>query len=455
MNLVDIPLPTGFKALKAYPRQRERLLNLFFGDGGVLDTPGIEQIGEGVGPIRAAFEFQDQFYHVSGTSLIRVDQSGETLVIGTIPGSGQLSVAVNFTHAVIVGAATAESGYEYDGTTLSELDSAQYVPAVAVEEIDAQFVYIPADGGPAFFSGPNDPNDIQASYFFDAESLPDRNLEVIRIRDVLYILGGNSIEAFRNVGELPAPFLRINGGALPVGYISALIRWGDGFSFIGREQGQGFYVYIVKDGLKKDISNSAVNELLNQDYTEAELVDARGERYQWNGLDVLVFHLKRHTICYHNGEWFFQQSGVTGYTDSAPWRARWIFNWRGYYWCGDEEDGRIGRLVETDTEYDEPIQRVLETYFRTNQRESHFSLSAMDLDIVAARGGEGRVGLALSRDARLYGPTMWRDVPKGYADRLTFNYPGGLGSFPSHAGIRLSLTDQAKFATDSLTVEVG
>ena len=58
------------------------------------------------------------------------------------------------------------------------------------------------------------------------------------------------------------------------------------------------------------ISNPAVDEILNDTYTLAELQTCIAQRLQWKGQDIAVFRLPRETICY-NGGWFFMSSITT------------------------------------------------------------------------------------------------------------------------------------------------
>ena len=70
----------------------------------------------------------------------------------------------------------------------------------------------------------------------------------------------------------------------------------------------------------------------------------------------------------------------------------------------------------------------------------------------------GTVGLQMSRDNVVYGPTLFRDVAAegDYAQKLAWVESGGLGYFTGgFAGMRITSTDDIYFGADKLVVKLG
>ncbi len=449
MERVPVPFPTGLVGALDHPRQRERLINVMNdGQGALLPTPGVRGIGDGFGPCRAAFIFQEQLYHVSGERLIRVDENGGVVDFGLVEGASPVFAVPSFANVALI--VKGGKGYEFNGSLLTEITDPNFITSNSATAIDGYFLYAPTDGGPIIRSDQYLPGAIPANGFFDAEVMPDRNTGVFKYRNQLYVFGAETIELFRNIGAIPAPFLRVDGGMIPVGYVSAAVEHGSSFLFLGKDE--SYRIFRMGSGAAQPISTVAIEEMLNQEYAASELVDVTASRFTWHAQDVAIFCLPRHTLAY-NGAWFEIRTGAHGPTDQATWRVSNIVHAYGKFYCGDSQTGRIGVLADISTEYDEPIQRVVETYVRIN---TPFDLDAVELDLTTS-GLDDAIGIQLSPDGDYWGPTGWikAPLPGRRRNRTEWRYPGGLGHYDSYAGIRILTSGDIQFSPDGLIAQLS
>lgn len=450
--MADVPFPAGSLGSKDLPKTRVTLQHCFNnGRNEIIGMAGIAQKGTTVGPARGAFKWRGSTYHVSGTSLIKFSnlETGAFTTIGTIPGSEEIRTAAGNTHIVIV----VKGGQIFSLTptdTLTRIDTQpNFQACVDVAFIDSQWVYIPDNGDPAFFSDVGAPGTVQATSFFDAESLPDLNRGVINTRNVLYILGENSIEPFRNLGLSPVPFIRVQGGRADYGLIGGLHEYQDTFVFIGRKKDQAPGIYQFRPGAADKISNERIDVILST-YTETDLEDAIVNRFEWLGYDLLTFKLRSDSFMFYNGNWFFLDTVFSGI--SRPWAGGYITESGGSYYTAFEN--RLGKISDINTIYGERITRLIEMGFRSPNGDNFFC-SSVELGITQGKNAAvGSVFLAVSHNNVEYSMPLQRDLGAlgKYTDKLIWNPPGGLGMYRGFMGIKIFTTEDVKFSADGLKV---
>ena len=456
--MTAVPLPVGFNAVEAFPKQRENLINLFNTGNGLLRRPGVvsHAVASTVG-CRGSVVFNGVLYKVIGTDFVRINEDGSLVVKGTISGTNDVVMESGFVFISII--VKGGNGYTFNESAgLNQNTSPNFKPSIDLTIINSITVYTPADGGPLFFSDPNLPATIGALSFFDAELLPDKNTGCFNFNNDLHGLGADSIEVFRQKGDSVTPFLRVDGAAAQVGYVSGRTLYGPSFAFIGKSRGESFSVRIMGQGEAPRISNNAVDEFLNEEYTGAELFDAVGERFEWKGYEILVFHLARHSLALMNGGWFFIESGINGADAPAAWRGRHISFAYNQYFVGDSTTGDIGVLTDIPTEYGEKMEYSLDTFVRAG-KESHFSINNLTLQCLTGTSSpEGSIGLTISTDGVVWQTdnTVWRGLGKVGAYGLTVDWtmPGGLGNYENFAGIRLRSTANVDFSLEAVDVDI-
>jgi len=316
-----------------------------------------------------------------------------------------------------------------------------------VAHINGRFVYIPFNGDPAFFSDVGAAGTVQTLSFFDAEELPDLNNSVFNFDNILYIGGTDSFEQFQDTGASPNPFIRISGARLSNGYISALIEYNETFLFIGREKDQDFGIYAIGQGLAPKISNEAIDLILTT-YSQAELAAAIGGRLKWRGYDIATFTLARDSFGYYAGNWFVLDTVFDGI--SKPWGGGFITQFEGQYFTAF--DDKIGVFAKVNTDYGNSITRIIDTAFEQEDNEP-FACQSIGLGISQGFSSTtGSVALFLTRDNVTYGQPIYRDLGAlgEYATHLTWNEPGGMGSYDGFMGIRIYTTEDVEFSADHL-----
>jgi len=455
-----IELPKGLTAITDFPRLRERVINMInTGENRLIPRPGIESkiVGEGV--CRGQRNFAQQLYQVSGQKLIRIDEDGTIFNISDdqaidITGTSNTEWAVGFTFMVFTEKGTGRT-YAWDNSTLVEISGGGYVPAVDVEYIDGRWVWIPKDGGPAFYSDTLDPTTIAG--FFDAETQPDLNTGVINLRNRLYIMGSDTIEPFRTLPTSPF-FQRIEGASIWTGYVGGKCFWQETFAFLGKDKDQNFGFFIMGSGAAQRISDPAIDEILNQDYTVEELQSCLGQRIQWLGEDMAVFKLPRNTFVWNGVGWPEFQSVATVKEEQQinqehkSWRANYMTHAYGKYYVGDGQTADIGMLSQIDTDYGEDIDRGYDTFIRAD-RGTYFTVKSLEQDGLAGQTSpQQTIGLAMSDDGKTYGDFFFVEMGEigEYLERVFWELPGGLGDYESFAGVRIRTTAPVEIATEGL-----
>lgn len=446
----QIPLPNGLERIDNLPKSRQTLVNCFNnGQNAIIGRPGIDQIQTTNSVARGQFTWRNSLYQIVSRSLIKITntETGAFETIGLISGNTLVETAIGFTHAVIV--VRGGDIYSLDASdTLTVISGeANYEPSNAVTYINGRFVFVPSDGNnPAFFTNANSLV-VNAENFFDAEELPDENQSCFNLRNTLYIAGTDSFELFRDTGASPVPFTRLNGGRMDYGYIGGQIPYADTFAFIGREREQDFGIYVVGQGRADKISNEAIDLILKQ-YSLADLQNAIGNRFKWNGYDILTFTLSRDSFGFYGGQWFeltVQSDGVT-----SPWNAGFINQLAGSYYSAS--DGFIGRLSDSNTEYGVEIPRFIDVAF---QHPDNAYFSCQSFSMAASQGFNETpvtVGLAVSRNNVEYGEFMFRDMGRQgeYTKHLDWNPPGGMGAYDGFMGIRIYTSQNVNFDANGL-----
>lgn len=452
----QIPLPTGIKGDKSIPRLQELLVNMFNpGDNTLLLTPGITSLSTGQGKCRGAITFNERHYQVSGTSLIRVNEDGTTVVIGTIEGTADVDMAVSFIALEIVVKAATGKGYSMDTSeVLVEIVDPDFKSSIEVASINQRFVFVPFDGGPLFFTDVNFPTVIPALNFFDAELLPDRNTGVINLRNNLYVGGEDSFEVFRDIGDVDAPFQRVDGAAIETGYLTAKARYKDTFVFLGRDRDGSFAFHAMGSGDAPKISIPQIDEILNNEYTLDELKLCTSQRQTRNGVDMVSFRLARDSFLFYGTGWAYIQSGIDGLGTQRPWDVNHLAFTFGKYITGSAIDTKIGILDDGILEFGEEIERTIQTFIRT-ESDAYFRINNIFLSCSTGSSlVEGSVALQISRDNLTFGPQVPRGLGAiGQTERQLSWYGGG-GVFERFAALRLRTTSDVSFSTDGLAVNV-
>lgn len=447
---MNIPLPKGINGLAEFPKLREYYINMMWTENGPMRTPGIKSFSQGSGAIRGASNWFGKRYQVAGSSFERVNEDKTLTNLGSVSGSQEVVFSEGQVNLVFI--VKGGKGYRYNETDgLVEITDSDFYSSVDVDFIDGRHVFIPADGEPAFYSEVDQGGNIEPLSFFDAEELPDKNKCVINISNQLFIGGSDSFEQFRTQVDPDAAFTRREGARVDVGYVSAKVRFKTTFAFLGRRRGEAYRFYAMTSGDAVGISNEAIDELLNEHYTLAQLESCRGERFEYKGHEVLVFSLQNHTLIFSNGQWSYLDSTIDGKV--SPWRGKGITHTYGKYLVGDVSTNDIGELGNYSQEYGQDIELELQTFVRS-ERNSFFSISKIEIDCLMGQTlDEKTIGLSVSRDGWLWSDFHYRGLGTTgqYSKIVRWHPAGGIGQFENFCGLRIRSTADINFPIEALS----
>ena len=452
--------PPGLQGSRNLPKQRASYTNCFEnGQGTIIPRPGLDELQTTGLLARSQFEFNGALYQVFGNNLniITNTTTGAFDFVDTIAGSANIESDINFVEAIIVVRGGALYTLDKDDVLVNISGNANIVPSVDVAVINGRAVYIPLDGGPAFFSDANAAGTVQPLSFVDAESLTDLNKAVINIGDVLYIFGTDSIEPFRDTGTTPVPYARIPGRRIDVGFIGGMVQLENSAVFIGRKRKQRSAIFLLVGGQTKEISNEPIANILAT-YLETELIDAVANYFVVRNYPIVTFTLPNHTIAFFvsSGEWSFftTRSG----DDINPWGEGIVSQFENEYFTAFND--KIGKLVDglnKDYGVDGSIERIIDMSFR-HPKAIQFVCQRVNLQMSQGFNSTvGTVGLEVSKNGIEYGPIDFIDLGNigQYAMELVWNPPGGLGTFESVMWLRFTTSADIEFTADALFLDVN
>jgi len=452
LKLADIPFPLGLDGSTKIPKTLTSLVNCFNAEGDIINRPGITELNTTSLVARGQFVWNENLYQVVSTSLIKITDvvTGAFSVIGTIAGTEDIDFAIGFNHAVII--SKGANGYTLDSSdTLTQIVDVNFLSSVSVTHMNGRFIYVPADGSPAFFSDVGNGASIQTNSFFDAEELPDKNTVCFNFNNILYIGGTDSFELFRDEGDTisgPVPYVRLNA-RISYGYIGGIQEYGDTFVFCGREKDQDVGIFAIDRGRAVKLSNELIDTILIS-YKQTQLQNIKANRLKWRGYDLVTFKLPNDSFGFYKGNWFLLTTQVSNETEQ--WSADHITQFGLKYYVAHSD--KIGVFADVPTDYGNNFEGTIDLGF---EEENDFTVNSLTLNISQGfNTGLGSVALQLSHDNVTYSQPFYR--PTGaigqYSNQLSWKYPGGLGYYYGFMGIRITTTENVNFSASKLVLDI-
>ena len=330
-----------------------RMVNLFpevIPEGGkepafLQRCPGLALLSTvGTGPVRGlwAFSSDDSFaFVVSGTQLFKINTSYAPTLIGTVAGTGPVSMADNGTQLFI--AANGPS-YIYNTTTnaFGQITDPDFPGAVTVCYLDGYFVFNEPNSQKMWVTTLLDGTSIDPLEFASTEGSPDGLLAVVSNFREVWAFGTNSIEVWYDSGATDFPLQRIQGAFNELGCAApySIAKMDNGLFWLGRDRrGQGI-VYRANGYQGQRISTHAVEWQIQQ---YSDMSDAIAYTYQQDGHSfyVLIFPTANTTWVYDAATQAWHERA--GFVDGAFTRHRsncqMAFNNK--IVVGDYENGNI------------------------------------------------------------------------------------------------------------------
>ena len=256
-------------------------------------APGLKLLNTiGNGPIRGLWAFSSNdstAFVVSGTQLYKINTSYVATLIGTVAGTGPVSLADNGTQLFI--AANGPS-YIYNNTTnaFGQITDPDFPGALTVCYLDGYFVFNEPNSQKLWITALLDGTSIDPLEFASTEGSPDGLVAVAANFREVWAFGTNSIEVWFDSGATDFPLQRIQGAFNELGCAApySVAKMDNGLFWLGRDRrGEGI-VYRANGYAGIRISTHAVEWQIQQ---YGDISDAIAYTYQQDGHSfyVLVF----------------------------------------------------------------------------------------------------------------------------------------------------------------------
>lgn len=274
-------------------------------DFAVMPTPGLDVWATvGSGPRRGSQAVAGVLYVVSGIGLYSVTSTGDSTLLGAIPGSGPVRMAANYTELAI---AADGRGYVYSGGAL-------YTPlpfdVSDVVYADGYMLWVVKDSEQFFISGLDDALSYDAADIASVEGFPDNIVGVVNDHREIQFYGGQSTEIFYNSGNAGFPFERQGNAFIERGCFDrdSIVKIDNTVSFVGNDR----IVYSLSGYQPQRISTHAIEHFLTDaTYARAFVYTLEGHKFYCLEVDAGTFLFDHAT-----GAWHQRQSW-----DSNWWRV--------------------------------------------------------------------------------------------------------------------------------------
>ena len=430
-----------------------RMINLFpelVPEGGkepafLNRAPGLRLlVTVGNGPIRGLWAFGDYAYAVSGLELYKIDSSWTATLIGTVAGSGPVSMSDNGTQLFV---ACNPEGYIYNATTnvFAQITDPDYPGAVTVGYLDGYFVFNEPDSQRVWVTSLLDGTTVDPLDFASAEGSPDGLVALIVDHREAWLFGTNSVEVWYDAGNADFPLSRIQGAFNEIGCIAAysIAKLDNGLFWLGGDaRGQGI-VYRANGYTGQRISTHAV-EFAIQSY--GDISDAIGYTYQQEGHAFYVL-----TFPTANATWVYDVS-TQGWHERAAWnngqflrhRSNCQMQFNATTVVGDYEDGRLYAFDLEVYADDDAVQKWLRSWRALPPGQNNLKRTAqhqLQLDC------ETGVGLNTGQGSDPQVMLRWSDDGGHTWSNEHWVTMGGIGTYGTRAiwrrlGMTLKLRDR-------------
>ena len=470
MPIVQIPIAGGFYESESLPISAQQCVNWYpnipqnqaLSQETLFGTPGINQLAT-TGVIgqtnRGAHVKNGLPYFVNGDTLYRLDRTVDadlvetfsTTTLGTIEGSGRVSMADNGTQLMIL--VPGGKGYIYNedvGTPFVEITDLDFTASGApqyVVFIDGYFA-VTTDSKKWIISALNDGLSWNALDFTSAESDPDDIVAPVVFRNKIFITGSETTEAFSNIPNGSGfPFVRSNifmskGCFAP----SSIIVAHNTFMMIGGGVNESPAIWEFTGSSFQKISTTAIDQVLSG-FSKEIIESAFSFSYADKGAYFVGFTLDDFTFVYDviTQRWHERSSNVED--ENIKWRVNSLVAAYGRVLVGDSQDGRIGELdSDVYTEYGDNIRRIVTTQPFSNMGNA-IRVSSIELTVESGSGNSDRpdpqVSMDVSKDSKTFTYERSRSMGKvGEYNRRAVWYKNG--RFPRFVILRFKMSDPVK-----------
>lgn len=406
-------------------------------------APGLRLLAAlGGGPVRGLWQFGGYGYAVSGNTLYRVNAAWGATVLGTVSGSGPVSMSDNGTQLFV---ACNPRSYIYNARTnvFAEITDPDFPGAVTVGYLDGYFVFNEPNSQKIWATQLLDGTSVDPLDFASAEGSPDGLIAVAIDHREAWLFGTNSVEVWYDSGAADFPLTRIQGAFNELGCAAAysVAKMDNGLFWLGADARGTGMVYRANGYTGQRISTHAV-EYAIQSY--ATISDAIGYTYQQDGHSFYVLSFPT-----GNATWVYDVA-TGGWHERARFENGQFYrhasncqmNYGGEVVVGDYGNGNLYAFdLSVFTDNGAPQKwlrswRALASDQNTLKRTAHHSLQ---LDC------ETGVGLSAGQGSNPQVMLRWSDDGGHTWSNEHWTSMGAIGSFGTRAiWRRLGMTEKLR-----------
>ena len=346
------PILGGSYVARSINAADNRMVNLFpeaipEGSGGkeagfLLRCPGLRLVATvGDGPIRGLWVTNGIAYVVSGNKFYSLNTDWAATLIGTVSGTGPVSMADNGTQIFI---ACNPLSYIYNVSTavFGQITDVDFPGAGSVGYLDGYFVFNEPNTQKFWVTSLLDGTSIDPLDFASAEGYPDNVVALIVDHREIFLFGNTSVEVWYDAGTPDFPLARIQGAFMEVGCAAAysVAKLDNSVFWLGSDaRGRGV-VYRANGYTPARISTNAV-EYAIQSY--GNIANAIAYTYQQDGhpFYVLIFPSAGATWVYDVSTQLWHERAGFENGDFTRHRSNCQMAFNNEVVVGDYEDGRV------------------------------------------------------------------------------------------------------------------
>jgi len=315
----SIPIPFGVMSYRSanLPWNAQRMVNWFAETAPpaaqsktplmLRPRPGLAAAATIVGTCRGHHTMAGVLYGVYGTQLYSISNVYGTTALGTITGSGPVSMADNGVQLCVVSEPSAWI-YDISTTTFTQITDPDFPGSRYVTESDGYFVHVvPDNSGEFFVSNQNDGLNFDALNFATAEAGGDPLVAAFANHGEVWLFGTETIEPWAVNGSSLFPFSPISSTLIERGCSAgfSVENYDNTVVWIGDDR----IVYRANGYVPERISTHAIEKVL------AESNDLSQVQGSWHTIDGHTFYMLKYV-----GLWTFLYDAATG-----MWHERHTF----------------------------------------------------------------------------------------------------------------------------------
>jgi hypothetical protein len=436
---MQLDITGGYYESDSLPISAQRLINAYvnvpqtrgaLSQEVIFGTPGVTQVAT-TGVIneanRGLWVMAGIPYVVNGDKLYTLADDNTLAAVGTIAGTGRVSMADNGTQLCVL--VPGGNGYIYnkDTTTFSQITDLDFTangnPQYVVFN-DGYFIFS-TDSKKFINSALNDGLSYNALDVGTAEADPDDIVAPWAFKGRLYMGGSITFEPFRNIASATgSPYERIPGALLNTGIFApfSLVDGKDHFYWVGGGKNEKAAIYRSSGQTPEKVSTTAIDKAL-QALSDDDLADVFAYSSFEDGQRFIFFRLP--DTCFVldeiNGRWHERISTYInneGLSEDIGYRVSGLIRAFGRTFVADVLDGRIGEIDKNVyTEYENArVQRRLITPPFEAQNEAFF-MPRVELTMESGVGNsdepDPQIRMSFSEDlGATFSPERSRDVRK-------------------------------------------